>query len=296
MSDAKNRCLDCRYMVLTPNDWFVDGNVNVVCRLSQQTMVSKTEHWRREKLEIPLWCQLTESEKNIKKEVKEFIDGLDNYFGKNDKKIIVRAVELMIAIHSDQKDRPDGKPYIWHTLDVANRVLNEFGVADKDIVIAALLHDSVEDQASRLAEMCIKKKSIDKKKLSQDGLRMYAFKALQNMFGKRVVSIVKGVTNPIISTKNPEEKRALYKYLVAEAVQDTDVCVVKYADFAGNALQIHKLLDKGSRRSKFVKKYGPVLKEVFIPILKNMDESHPLYVNKKNLLNEAEEYYKKYYV
>ena len=294
MSDAKNRCLDCRYMVVFPSDRFRDGYVGVGCLLSKKIMVSKIEHLQRERLEIPLWCQLTESEKKIKKEVKKFIDSLDNRFGKNDKEIIVSAVELMITLHSAQKDRLDGKPYIWHTLDVANIVLNEFGVADKDIVIAALLHDSVEDQATRLAGICIEE-SIDENQLSQDDLRMYAFEALQDMFGKRVVRTVKGMSNPIISTKNPEEKRVLYKNHFAEAVQDTDVCVVKYADFAGNALQIHKLDQWPRRRLKLIKKYRPVLKGVFIPILKNMDESHPLYVNKKNLLNEAEEYYRGYY-
>ena len=72
MSDAKNGCRGCRHIVVFPNDWFRagDGYVDVVCLLSQKTMVSKTEHLQRERLEIPSWCKLTDSEKKIKKEVK----------------------------------------------------------------------------------------------------------------------------------------------------------------------------------------------------------------------------------
>jgi len=67
MSDAKNRCLDCRYMVVFPSDRFRDGYVGVGCLLSKKIMVSKIEHLQRERLEIPSWCELTESEKKIKR-------------------------------------------------------------------------------------------------------------------------------------------------------------------------------------------------------------------------------------
>ena len=53
-------------MVVFPNDWSM-GHVDVICLLSKKIMVSKTEHLHRERLEIPSWCELTESEKKIKR-------------------------------------------------------------------------------------------------------------------------------------------------------------------------------------------------------------------------------------
>ena len=81
---------------------------------------------------------------------KEVLERLENF---EQKEKIIEAVDLALSLHSDQRPRPDG-PYIDHILRGVNRLLN-LGVTDPDIIIASALHDSVEDQSSKLAEKII---------------------------------------------------------------------------------------------------------------------------------------------
>lgn len=64
---------------------------------------------------------------------------------------ILAALELMVELHLNQAPRPDGSQYIEHPLAVAAQVLEAMVRKDPDVVVAALLHDAVEDQAERLA-------------------------------------------------------------------------------------------------------------------------------------------------
>jgi (p)ppGpp synthase/HD superfamily hydrolase len=59
---------------------------------------------------------------------------------------IMRAASFAAKKHSGQKRKgSDGEPYINHPLEVANLLVNIGGVDDADVVVAALLHDTVED-------------------------------------------------------------------------------------------------------------------------------------------------------
>ena len=59
---------------------------------------------------------------------------------------IVRAASFAAKKHTDQKRKgSDGEPYINHPLEVANMLVNIGGVNDPEIIVAALLHDTVED-------------------------------------------------------------------------------------------------------------------------------------------------------
>jgi guanosine-3',5'-bis(diphosphate) 3'-pyrophosphohydrolase len=46
--------------------------------------------------------------------------------------------------HQRRKDR-EGSPYINHPIELANILVNEAGVNDTMVVVAAILHDTVED-------------------------------------------------------------------------------------------------------------------------------------------------------
>lgn len=46
--------------------------------------------------------------------------------------------------HQRRKDR-EASPYINHPIDLANVLVNEAGVADGLVVVAAILHDTIED-------------------------------------------------------------------------------------------------------------------------------------------------------
>jgi (p)ppGpp synthase/HD superfamily hydrolase len=58
----------------------------------------------------------------------------------------------MVELHLEQAPRPDGTPYIEHPLAVASQILEAMAHKDPDVVVAALLHDAVEDQTARLAQ------------------------------------------------------------------------------------------------------------------------------------------------
>lgn len=59
---------------------------------------------------------------------------------------VLRALAFAARKHRGQrrKDR-EASPYINHPIDLANVLVNEAGVDDDVVVIAAILHDTVED-------------------------------------------------------------------------------------------------------------------------------------------------------
>lgn len=69
---------------------------------------------------------------------------------------VKRALEVMYRAHNGQK-RKEGKPYATHPLAVALIAIEEAGLADRDAVIAALLHDVLEDDMATTPEELTKK-------------------------------------------------------------------------------------------------------------------------------------------
>jgi (p)ppGpp synthase/HD superfamily hydrolase len=57
---------------------------------------------------------------------------------------VVRAFAMAHALHADQRRKGSDAPYITHLMAVASLVGQHGG--DEDTIIAALLHDAVEDQ------------------------------------------------------------------------------------------------------------------------------------------------------
>src|SRR5688500_15113084 len=59
---------------------------------------------------------------------------------------LLQAASFAAKKHTGQKRKgADGEPYINHPLEVANLLANVGKVQDYDVLIAALLHDTVED-------------------------------------------------------------------------------------------------------------------------------------------------------
>ena len=64
----------------------------------------------------------------------------------NNLKSLLRAASFSARKHTGQKRKGErGEPYINHPLEVSNLIANVGGVEDYDILIAAILHDTVED-------------------------------------------------------------------------------------------------------------------------------------------------------
>ena len=100
--------------------------------------------------------------KQIEKEFSEKLSGMDI-----DKKLIGKALETIKKYHAGVK-RKSGEPFFTHPIQVALILLSY--CKDQDAIIAALLHDTVEDTSLSLIQ-------------------------IKAMFGKDVAYIVEKVTN-----------------------------------------------------------------------------------------------------
>jgi len=68
--------------------------------------------------------------------------------------LVLRALAFAAHKHRDQRRKgAEASPYINHPIAVANVLVNEGGARDADIVCAALLHDTLEDTLTSVAEL-----------------------------------------------------------------------------------------------------------------------------------------------
>jgi (p)ppGpp synthase/HD superfamily hydrolase len=134
-----------------------------------------------------------------------------------------RALLYATHVHGGQVRKGTSIPYVAHLLAVSATVL-EYG-GDEDLAIAALLHDSVEDQGGegRLNDV-------------------------RNRFGKRVVRIVEACSDSLADTAKGERKAPWRKrkeaYLAHLRKADKDVLRVSLADKVHNARAILRDLRK----------------------------------------------------
>lgn len=67
---------------------------------------------------------------------------------------LIQAASFAAKKHAGQKRKgADGEPYINHPLEVANLLANVGKVEDYDVLIAGLLHDTVEDTGTTKEEL-----------------------------------------------------------------------------------------------------------------------------------------------
>lgn len=134
-----------------------------------------------------------------------------------------RALLYAAHVHGGQTRKGTSIPYVAHLLAVAATVL-EYG-GDEDLAIAALLHDSAEDQGGRAR-----------------------LEDVRNRFGERVAKIVAGCSDSFADTGKGEiktnYKERKEKYLVHLQDADEDVLRVSLADKVHNARAILRDLRK----------------------------------------------------
>jgi GTP pyrophosphokinase len=123
-------------------------------------------------------------------------------FPKADLSLLQKAYEVAEERHADQMRR-SGDPYITHPLAVAN-ILAELGL-DTTTLVAALLHDTVEDTG-------------------------YTMEALTADFGDEVAHLVDGVTKlDKVALGTAADAETIRKMIIAMA-RDGRVLVIKVAD------------------------------------------------------------------
>src|SRR6516165_1117277 len=140
-----------------------------------------------------------------------------------------RALLYATHVHGAQVRTGTSTPYVAHLLAVAATVL-EYG-GDEDLAIAALLHDSVEDQGG---------------KARLDDVR--------NRFGEGVARIVEACSDSLANTGKGERKADWQKrkeaYLARLRTADEDILWVSLADKVHNARTILRDLRKPESAKK----------------------------------------------
>ena len=154
------------------------------------------------------------------------------------------AFQIADEAHGDQR-RVSGEPYIINPLHVA-MILVDLGM-DTDTVVAALLHDVVEDTAVPLS-------------------------ALEKQFGKDVALLVDGVTKlgkiPF-SSREQQQAENVRKMLLAMA-KDVRVIIIKLADRLHNMRTMAVMRDEKRREKSLetMEVYAPLAHRLGIRAIK----------------------------
>ena len=159
--------------------------------------------------------------------------------------LIHRAYHVAVRAHEGQF-RKTGEPYVTHPLAVA-AMLAEYGL-DADTVAAALLHDTVEDTGTTLAEV-------------------------EREFGKTVAFLIDGVTKldrVRYSTKEDQQAATIRKMVVAMA-RDVRVLLIKLADRLHNIRTIYPLSPEKQQRiaAETLEVYAPLAHRLGVQEIKH---------------------------
>ena len=160
------------------------------------------------------------------------------------------ALELAAVLHAD--DRRVREPYLNHPLRVAIRIIRYYGIRDVDVLIAALLHDAVEDHPDELAGVCG----------SHAAMTDAAVAELARRFNPRVAALVRAVTNPEYDPDRDRHEQ--YRTHVAASLeQDPWARVIKVSDFTDNGVGvIHTSRDKARSSAAKYRPLVPKLREL----------------------------------
>lgn len=207
------------------------------------------------------------------------------------------ALQVMLYAHQGQDGRRPGEDYAQHPVEVALHLVEELDARQPDLIMAALLHDTVEDQAGRLASLG------QSALLPHASLRAQALHTLDARFGPRVAELVSTLTNPDFAVElahcheaeRPMAKNLLYQQHVAAILdKDPEAFLIKMADLAQNALRLHEI-PEGPQKAHFRRKYGPVLLQLQARLPKLVDPAHPLFPRRAELMAQVTAVYQRDY-
>lgn len=147
---------------------------------------------------------------------------------------IIRAYVLARKLHAPQKRR-SGEPYITHPLAVAE-ILTEYGM-DRDTIVAAVLHDTVEDTDVDLSD-------------------------IESQFGEQVAYLIDGVTklDRIKFASREEAQAATIRKMVVAMAEDVRVLIIKLAD------RLHNLRTLGFVAPEKQQRVARETLEVYAPL------------------------------
>ncbi|GAA3748765.1 hypothetical protein GCM10022225_36240 [Plantactinospora mayteni] len=159
---------------------------------------------------------------------------------------LTAALDLAGTLHRD--DRRVREPYLNHLLRVAIRIICYYSVTDVDVIVAALLHDAVEDHPAELAGLPAG--------TTGPAATEAALAEVARRFNPRVARLIAAVTNPEYDPARDRNEQ--YHAHLAESLDGEPWArVIKVSDFTDNGVGvIHTTGDKVHRSAR---KYRPLV-------------------------------------
>ena len=143
----------------------------------------------------------------------ELVEKVKSYDPVADEEALNRAYVFAMKMHAAQK-RESGDPYFSHPLEVAE-ILISYRM-DYATIIAALLHDTVEDTAA-------------------------SYEDLKELFGQTIADLVRGMTklSKLEITPQASKQAQNFQKLVLAISEDIRVLLIKLADRLHNMRSLH---------------------------------------------------------
>jgi (p)ppGpp synthase/HD superfamily hydrolase len=163
---------------------------------------------------------------------------------------LLRAERVASRLHAE--DRRVREPYVNHLLRVAIRIIRHYRVTDPEVVVAALLHDAVEDHPRDLADL-----AGDAERAA--GEREASLIVLSRAFTPRVAELIAAVTNPDYDPDRDRQEQ--YREHVVESLEANPWArVIKLSDFTDNGVGI--IHTTGPKVRKASAKYAPLVPQL----------------------------------
>jgi (p)ppGpp synthase/HD superfamily hydrolase len=167
------------------------------------------------------------------------------------RRVVADAADWAAQLHAGQ--RRTREPYLNHLLRVTLRILCYYRITDPDLLVAALLHDSVEDQPWAMT---------GRPTSHGPPPRDQAFAALAARHGLRVTRLVTAVTNPEHQAGG-DRTRQYIDHLATALIDQPWARVIKLSDFTDNGVGIiHTVGPKVERSARKYTGAVPVLREL----------------------------------
>jgi (p)ppGpp synthase/HD superfamily hydrolase len=176
------------------------------------------------------------------------LDATFERVGFDDNELVQRCVQLGFRLHAHDK-RTNGQ-YNDHLMRVMLRLIEEFDLADPNLVAAAALHDAIEDHPRELVKI-LTGEDVDDIATA----RIKAYDAVADFAGEEIARIVWGATTPIRQA-GENKNNAYIEHSENVAAATPEVRAVKLSDFIDNACGNHATI--GPKQKKLDEKYLPV--------------------------------------
>lgn len=181
---------------------------------------------------------------NPEKDVQKIVDIVRQNYPTADYTQIIKAYELAKKAHGDQKRR-SGEPYIIHPIAVA-KILAEYHL-DVDTIVAALLHDVIEDTE-------------------------YTYEDLEEIFNEHIAYMVESVSKITrLNYQSKEESQAEYiRKMVLSMSNDIRIIIIKLVDRLHNmrTLEYMSTPKQKEKSRETLEIYAPIANRLGIQSIK----------------------------